>query len=192
LPGVTGSRAVLLSVLALLLSAGCSYSVNGTAVPRLGAAPSTSASSGSDAPRIARARTVVGVEPCGLLTADDLKAIGPFKKEPARKDDLIPESCQYVLDDGSFAGRTVVAALYQKYEQVRSRQEKGREQLVEGHSTWVLCELSGGSMACTATLAVNPNRSVLVAMTQPGGVEEQMLAAMQPLLKAALSRLPAA
>jgi hypothetical protein len=39
---------------------------------------------------------------------------------------------------------------------------------------------------------VNANRSVLVAMAQPGGVPERMVAAMQPLLKAALSRLPAA
>ena len=189
---MTGSRAVLLAVLVLLLSGGCSYSVNGTAVPGTGETASAPGSTAPGTPRIARPRTVVGVEPCGLLTADDLRSIGAFKKEPARKDDLIQESCQYVLDDGSFAGRTVVAALYQKYQDVRSRQAKGREVVVDGHSAWVFCEISGGSMACTATLAVNANRSVLVAMTQPGGVEEQMLSVMQPLLKAALNRLPAA
>ncbi|GAA1283048.1 DUF3558 family protein [Saccharothrix xinjiangensis] len=186
---MTGSRAVLLAVLVLLLP-GCSYSINGTAVP--GAGEPSSASDAPGAPRVARPRTVVGVEPCGLLTEDDLRSIGPFKKEPARKDDLIQESCQYVLDDGSFAGRTVVAALYQKYQDVRSRQPKGHEVVVEGHSAWAFCEVSGGSMACTATLAVNANRSVLVAMTQPGGDAGQMLSVMQPLLKAALNRLPAA
>lgn len=184
-------------VLALLTAAGCSYTINGTALPAAGVTtatttPTTTETPAPEAPRIARPRTVVGVEPCGLLTADDLKPIGPLTKEPARKDDVIQESCQYVLDDGTPGGRTVVAALYQKYEQVRSRQGKGREVVVEGHSTWVYCELSGGAMACTATMAVNANRSVLVAMTQAGGVEERMLAAMQPLLKAALSRLPAA
>jgi hypothetical protein len=181
--------------LALLLSAGCSYSVNGDALPQAGVTPTTSAESSgepSGGPRIAKPRTVVGVEPCSLLTASDLKSIGPYKKEPARKDDVIQESCQYVLDDGSQPGRTVVVALYQKYEQVRTRQSKGREVVVEGHSTWVLCELSGGEMACTATLAVNANRSVLVAMAQASGVPEQMLAGMQPLLKAALNRLPIA
>ncbi|MCC8243851.1 DUF3558 family protein [Saccharothrix luteola] len=188
---MTSSRTALVTALALLLSAGCSYSINGDALPQAGVTPTTSAEP-SDGPKIAKPRTVVGVEPCSLLTAADLKAIGPYKKEPARKDDVIQESCQYVLDDGSQAGRTVVAALYQKYEQVRTRQSKGREVVVEGHSTWTLCELSGGEMACTATLAVNANRSVLVAMAQAGGEPEQMLAGMQPLLKAALNRLPIA
>jgi hypothetical protein len=194
LPDVTSSRPVLVVVLALLLSAGCSYSIHGDALPEAGVTPTTSttAAGPSGAPKIAKARTVVGVEPCALLTKDDLKSIGPYKKDPARKDDVIQESCQYVLDDGSPAGRTVVAALYQKYEQVRTRQAKGREVVVDGHSTWVLCDMSGSEMACTATLAVNANRSVLVAMAQPGGVPEQMLATMQPLLKAALSRLPVA
>ncbi|MER5268555.1 DUF3558 family protein [Actinosynnema sp. NPDC002837] len=188
---MTSSRTALVMALALLLSAGCSYSVNGDALPQAGVTPTTSAEP-ADGPKIAKPRTVVGVEPCSLLTAADLKSIGPYKKDPARKDDVIQESCQYVLDDGSQAGRTVVAALYQKYEQVRTRQSKGREVVVEGHSTWTLCELSGGEMACTATLAVNANRSVLVAMAQAGGVPEQMLAGMQPLLKAALNRLPIA
>ncbi|WP_197043292.1 DUF3558 family protein [Saccharothrix sp. NRRL B-16314] len=197
---MTSSRTVLVTALALLLSAGCSYSIHGDALPQAGVtpatAPSTSSNAKSDAPsappKIAKPRTVAGVEPCTLLNADDLKPIGPFKKEPARKDDVIQESCQYVLEDGSAKGRTVVAALYQKYEQVRTRQEKGHEVVVEGHSTWVLCDLSGSEMACTATLAVNANRSVLVAMAQPSGVPDLMLAEMQPLLKAALSRLPAA
>ncbi|MFD0203181.1 MULTISPECIES: DUF3558 family protein [Saccharothrix] len=190
---MTSSRTVLLMALALLLSAGCSYSINGDALPQAGVTPSTtSADEPSGAPKIAKPRTVVGVEPCSLLTAADLKSIGPYKKDPARKDDVIQESCQYVLDDGSQAGRTVIAALYQKYEQVRTRQADGREVVVEGHSTWVLCEPTGGETACTATLAVNANRSVLVAMAQPAGVPDRMLAAMQPLLKAALSRLPPA
>lgn len=177
--------------LALLLSAGCSYSVNGDALPQAGVTSTTSVGP-SAAPQIAKPRTVVGVEPCSLLTAADLKSIGPYKKEPARKDDVIQESCQYVLDDGSQPGRTVVVALYQKYEQVQVRQRKGHEVVVEGHSTWELCELSGGEMACTATLVVNTNRTILVAMAQAGGVPEQMLTAMQPLLKAALNRLPIA
>ncbi|QQQ77592.1 DUF3558 family protein [Saccharothrix sp. 6-C] len=188
---MTSSRSALVMALALLLSAGCSYSVNGDALPQAGVATGTSATP-SAAPRIAKPRTVVGVEPCSLLTADDLKSIGPYKKEPARKDDVIQESCQYVLDDGSQPGRTVVVALYQKYEQVQVRQAKGHEVVVEGHSTWTLCELSGGEMACTATMVVNANRTVLVAMAQAGGVPEQMLAGMQPLLKAALNRLPLA
>jgi hypothetical protein len=191
---------VLLAVLAL---AGCSYSINGSALPdpagpppaRTTTAPpsSTSASAPSGpAPKIAKPRTVAGVDPCKMLDAADLKVIGPFKREPRRQDDTIPESCQYLLQDGSTVGRTVVTALYQRYEQVRDRQKTGKEQVVEGHSTWWFCQLTGAEQVCTATIAVNANRSILVAMSQAGGVPDQMVVAMAPLLKAALARIPVA
>lgn len=193
------SRALLLVVAALAL-AGCSYSVNGSALPDPNtpattttktSAPSSSAAAGP-APKIAKPRTVAGVDPCKMLDAADLKSIGTVKREPRRQDDAIPESCQYLLDDGTAKGRTVVTALYQRYEQVRERQKGGSEQLVEGHSTWLLCQLSGPEEVCTATVAVNANRSILVAMTQTGGVPEQMVVAMTPLIKAALARIPVA
>jgi hypothetical protein len=127
-----------------------------------------------------------------VLDANDLKSIGAFKREPRRQDDAIQESCQYLLNDGSPTGRTVVTALYQRYEQVRERQKGGKEMLVEGHSTWLFCQLSGPEEVCTATIAVNANRSVLVAMAQTSGVPEQMVVVMTPLLKAALARIPVA
>ncbi|MBP2334124.1 hypothetical protein JOF41_000302 [Saccharothrix coeruleofusca] len=191
---MTSSRTWTALALTALALTGCSYSVNGTPLPGAGSAPpSAPATSSADAPpKIGRQRSVAGVDPCSLLTTGDLADIGPPKKEPARKDDVIPESCQYVLDDGTPAGRTVVTALYQKYEQVRARQAKGSEEVLEGHSAWVLCDLSGNEMACTVTIAVNANRSVLVAMTQPGGAAERMLAVMRPLVRSALNRLPPA
>lgn len=191
-------------LLASLALAGCSYSINGSALPdpsgtpdaprTTSAAPSsTSASTAAGpAPKIAKPRTVAGVDPCKMLDAADLKGIGPFKRESRRQDDTIPESCQYLLDDGSTGGRTVVTALYQRYEQVRDRQKNGKEQLVEGHSTWWFCQLTGSEEVCTATIAVNANRSILVAMSQAGGVPDQMVVAMAPLLKAALARIPVA
>jgi hypothetical protein len=197
---VTRSSRALLLVVAALALAGCSYSVNGSALPDPNtptttttktSAPSSSAAAGP-APKIAKPRTVAGVDPCKMLDAADLKPIGTFKREPRRQDDAIPESCQYLLDDGTAKGRTVVTALYQRYEQVRERQKGGSEQLVEGHSTWLLCQLSGPEEVCTATVAVNANRSILVAVTQTGGVPEQMVVAMTPLIKAALARIPVA
>lgn len=186
--------ALTAAVLTAAALTGCSYSVNGAPLPESGSTPSSApvTSAADSPPKIGRQRSVAGVDPCSLLSADDLKDIGPLKKAPARKDDKIQESCQYVLDDGTPAGRTVVTALYQKYEHVRARQDKGREDLVEGHSAWVLCDLSGNEMACTATVAVNANRSVLVAMAQPGGVAERMLGVMRPLIRASLNRLPPA
>jgi Protein of unknown function (DUF3558) len=189
LPLVTRSRPWL--ALTALVLTGCSYSVNGDALPETGftpsSAPSTTASAAGGAPKIAKQRSVAGVDPCKMLSADDLKPLGALTKQPARKDDVIQESCQYVLAD-----RSVVTALYQKYEHVRDRQPRGREAVAEGHSTWVFCDLNGNEMVCTATVAVNPNRSILVAMAQPGGDADRMFASMQPLIKAALNRLPAA
>ncbi|PRY36323.1 uncharacterized protein DUF3558 [Umezawaea tangerina] len=191
-------------LLAALALAGCSYSINGTALPDPSGPPATSRSTsaapsspapstaGGPAPKIAKPRTVAGVDPCKMLDANDLKFIGPFKREPRRQDDTIPESCQYLLEDGTTGGRTVVTALYQRYEQVRDRQKNGKEQVVEGHSTWWFCQLSGPEEVCTATIAVNANRSILVAMSQAGGVPDQMVVAMAPLLKAALARIPVA
>ncbi len=193
------SRALPFVVAALALT-GCSYSVNGSALPDPNtpsttatktSAPSSPAATGP-APKIAKPRTVAGVDPCGMLDANDLKGIGVFKRDPRRQDDTIQESCQYLLNDGSPNGRTVVTALYQRYEQVRERQRGGAEQLVEGHSAWLFCQLSGPEEVCTATIAVNANRSVLVAMAQTGGVPEQMVVVMAPLLKAALTRIPVA
>lgn len=187
-------------MLAALALAGCSYSVNGSALPDPNTsattatrttAPSTSVAAGP-APKIAKPRTVAGVDPCKVLDANDLKGIGVFKRDPRRQDDTIQESCQYLLNDGSPTGRTVVTALYQRYEQVRDRQKGGKEQLVEGHSTWMFCQLTGPEEVCTATIAVNANRSVLVAMAQTGGVPDQMVVVMAPLLKAALARIPVA
>ncbi|WP_433269535.1 DUF3558 family protein [Actinosynnema sp. CS-041913] len=184
---MTSSRTWLAVALTTLTLTGCSYTINGDALPEPGFTPSTTASSSSPdgAPKIAKQRSVAGVDPCKLLTADDLKPLGALTREPTRKDDVIQESCQFLFD-----GASVVTALYQKYEHVRQRQQKGREVVVDGHSSWVSCDLDGNAMVCTTTTAVNPNRSILVAMTLNGGKSEQMLATMQPLIKASLNRLP--
>lgn len=176
----------MVAVTALTLT-GCSYTINGDALPEAGFTPPTTTSSAAPdaAPKIAKQRSVQGVDPCRLLTADDLKPVGALTREPTRKDDVIQESCQFVFD-----GASVVTALYQKYEHVRQRQPKGREVVVEGHSSWVSCDLDGNAMVCTTTTAVNPNRSILVAMTLNGGKSEQMVATLQPLIKVALNRLP--
>lgn len=184
--------------MAALALTGCSYSIQGNALPESGFVPSgtsaapTSSSTGATAPKIAKQRTVAGVDPCTMLDENDFSAIGPFTKPPAREDDMIQESCQYILGDGSPAGRSVVTALYQRYEHVRDRQDKGSEKIYDGHSGWVLCNLIDNVQVCTVTVAVNTNRSILVAMNQPGGETDRMLAVMEPLVKAALGRIPPA
>ncbi|XVV05241.1 DUF3558 family protein [Actinosynnema sp. CA-248983] len=188
---MTSTRTLLLVALSALVLSACSYTINGDALPEAGftpssTPPSTASGSAGGAPKIAKQRSVAGADPCKLLSADDVKPVGSLTKEPARKDDVIQESCEYTVPDGS-----VVAALYQKYEHVRDRQPKGREVIVDGHSSWVLCDRDGNATVCTTTTAVNPNRTVLVAMSLKGGKEDQMLAVLQAMVKAAVNRLPA-
>ncbi|MFI9815497.1 DUF3558 family protein [Saccharothrix variisporea] len=189
---MTSTRTLLLVALSVLLLSGCSYTINGDALPEAGFTPpsttsTTASGSAGGPPKIAKQRSVAGVDPCKLLTGDDVKPLGGLTREPSRKDDVIPESCQFPVADG-----TVVTALYKKYEEVQGRQPKGHEVVVDGNSSWVLCERDGSSTVCTTATAVNSTRTILVAMSLKGGNEEQMVAVVQPMVKAAVNRLPAA
>lgn len=168
-----------------LLIASCAYTVQGDPAP---AAAPTATSTG---PKIPTPRKIAGTDPCTFLTKDDLKGLGPYKTEPRRTDDRIPESCQYVLNDGSNSGVSVVTAVYLPYEQTRKKQTLGREVFVEKYSTWLTCTPQGSAMVCTAVVAVHPERSLLVALTLQGATEDKVAATVTPLAAAALSRLPA-
>lgn len=179
------SRFLLL--FAVLALSGCAYTVQGEAVP--GAALTTSP---SDAPSIPTKRNVANADPCKLLTQDDLKGLGPFRSDPRRQDERIPQSCQFILNDGSESGITVVTAAYMPFQESRKKQPLGREVLIEKHSTWMTCTQQGADMVCTAVVAVQPDRSLLVALALQGASEDKVAATLTPLASAALARLPAA
>lgn len=170
--------------MALVLT-GCAYSVQGSPAP--GALPSSS----SEGPKIPTTFTVASADPCTFLTQDDLKPLGPYKREPRRQDDRIQQSCQFVLNDGSDAGITVVTAAYLPYQDAKAKQRLGREVFVEKHSTWLTCTQQGPDMVCTAVVAVHPERSLLVALALHGATEDKVAATLTPLASAALKRLPA-
>jgi hypothetical protein len=174
----------LLLLLALALS-GCAYSIQGSPAPGAASAPT------SDGPKIPKTYDIGNADPCTFLTADDLKGIGPLKTDPRRQDDRIQQSCQFILNDGSDAGVTVVTASYISYAESKKKQPLGREVFVEKHSTWLTCTQQGADMVCTAVVAVHPERSLLVALALHGATEDKVASVLTPLASAALKRLPA-
>lgn len=170
--------------MALVLT-GCAYSIQGSPAPD--AVPSPS----SEGPKIPKTFDIASADPCTFLTQDDLKQLGPYKREPRRQDDRIQQSCQFVLNDGSESGITVVTAAYMPYEESKKKQPLGREVFVEKHSTWLTCTQQGVDMVCTAVVAVHPERSLLVALALHGATEDKVASTLTPLAAAALKRLPA-
>ncbi|GLZ34971.1 hypothetical protein Lesp02_71580 [Lentzea sp. NBRC 105346] len=162
---------------------GCAYSIQGDAVP----GPLPSSSTDPEAPKIPSTRKVADVDPCTLLSKDDLKSLGAPKADPQRQDQRIPQSCQFSMNGG-----TVVAAIYLPYAETKKKQSLGREVFVEKYSTWLTCTQQGPDMVCTAVVAVQPEKSLLVALALQGASEDKVTATLTPLASAALARLPAA
>jgi hypothetical protein len=195
LPVVTSARRRILPFASLILAlSGCSYSVGGEALPAPGAVPTSPSAPTTPGgpPKIAKARKVAGADPCKLLDATALQPIGKLRDQPRRRDEQIPESCQFYLDDSSPNAVSVITALYKKYEDVRSRQPKGEERIVDGNSAWTLCDVQASDLVCTSAVAVSSDRTLLVGFEQRGASADTVLVHMQPLIKAALNRLPTA
>ncbi|MCP2092901.1 hypothetical protein LV78_000841 [Actinosynnema pretiosum] len=189
--------------MAVLTVTGCSYSVNGTPVsaPESAAptclsatAPSSTAppkSSGAAA-KVAHACSVADLEACELLSANDMKVVGALDGEPTPRDSDLAGSCQFMFKDGSATRSSVVIAPYRPYSESRTKQPGGHEELVEGNSAWVSCEMDDRVMVCTATLAVSADKSLLLGYTKSAGNAEEMTATMLVLLKTGLEKLPPA
>ncbi|WP_157767521.1 MULTISPECIES: DUF3558 family protein [Actinosynnema] len=192
------SRSWLALVAAVLTVTGCSYSVNGAPVAAPGAPSGSptqstrSSAASSPTPKIAKTRSVAGLKSCELLTAKDLKVVGAIDGAPTPRDSELPGSCQFMFDDGSATRSSVVVAPYRPYSESRTKQPTGHEEVVEGNSAWVSCEMDDRVMVCTATLAVSGDKSLLLGYTKSAGNAEEMTATMLVLLKTGLGKLPAA
>ncbi|QUF07219.1 DUF3558 family protein [Actinosynnema pretiosum subsp. pretiosum] len=201
------SRSWLALVAVVLSVTGCSYSVNGAPVAApdapaatcLSGAPSPSApptrpssSSSKAAAKIAHTCSLADLDSCELLSAKDLKVVGTIDGEPTPRDSDLAGSCQFMFDDGSATRSSVVVAPYRPYSESRTKQPGGHEEVVEGNSAWVSCEMDDRVMVCTATLAVSSDKSLLLGYTKSAGNAEEMTATMLVLLKTGLGKLPPA
>lgn len=173
------SRSLLLLV-ALLAVAGCSYKIQGDPV----SAPLP------PGPAVATPRKTANVDPCSLLTENDLKSVGTLKAKPApRNDPKIPNNCMFLLNENAYAATAVP---YRAFDESKERQKDGREVSTSKHATWLSCGAEKDEMVCTATIAVSRTESLLVGLAVKDGIENKVQAELEKLALQALKRLPAA
>lgn len=165
-------------LLVLLAVTGCAYRIQGEPV----AAPPPPLA-------IETSRKTAGVDPCKLVTENDLKPLGSLQFVPAPRVEM-PNSCLFTLKENVYV---LVVAPYRSFEESRRIQTKGREVQTGKHSTWLSCGKQETEMVCTATIAVTNKESLMVAIGMGGGVTEtKAQAALEPLSREALERMPAA
>ncbi len=173
------SRSLLLLV-ALLMVAGCSYRIQGDPVP----APLP------PGPAVPTPRKTAGIDPCGLLTENDLKPLGTLKGKPTPKNDpKVPNSCLFQLNENAYLATAVP---YRSFDESKERQKDGKEVFTTKHATWLSCGEEQGDMVCTATIAVSRTESLLVGLGIKGGTEAKVRSSLEVLSLQALRRLPAA
>ncbi|KOV82165.1 lipoprotein [Nocardia sp. NRRL S-836] len=172
------SRSLLLLV-AVFLVAGCSYRVQGEPV----------AEPLPPGPAVPTPRKTANIDPCSLVSENDLKPIGTPKYKPAPQSDKIPNSCLFVMNENV---QVMVAVPYRSFDESKNRQTKGSEVQTLKHATWLSCGQESDNMVCTATIATSRTESLLVAINKKGATETQATKLLEPVAQVALKRLPAA
>lgn len=159
---------------------GCSYRIQGDPV----SAPLP------PGPAVATPRKTAAVDPCGLLTENDLKSLGTLKSKPKLQNDpKVPNSCLFQLNENAFAATAVP---YRSFDESKERQKTGREVSTGKHATWLSCGQQDQDMVCTATIAVTRTESLLVGLGVRGETETKVSNSLQSLSQQALKRLPTA
>lgn len=138
---------------------------------------------------MATPRKTAGVNPCGLATENELKALGTQKYPPTPQNDKIPNSCLFIMNEDV---QIMTAVPYRSFDESKERQTKGAEVATLKHATWLSCGPEAENMVCTATIAVSRTESLLVAINKKGATEPQARSLLEPIAQQALKRLPAA
>ncbi|MFI6097636.1 hypothetical protein ACIA8G_18900 [Lentzea sp. NPDC051213] len=171
------SRSLLLLV-ALFLVGGCSYRIQGEPV----------AEPLPPGPAIATPRKTANVDPCVLVTENDLKPVGTLKFKPAPRAEMA-NSCLYTLNENAYV---VAAVPYRSFDESKKIQQKGREVETSKHATWLSCGAQEKDMVCTATIAVTRTESLMLAIGIRDATETKARDLLAPIARDALKRLPAA
>jgi hypothetical protein len=172
------SRSLLLLVVVFLL-AGCSYRIQGEPV----------AEPLPPGPAVATPRKTANIDPCTLVTENDLRPIGTPKYKPTSQSDKLPNSCLFVMNEDV---QVMIAVPYRSFDESKNRQAKGSEVQTLKHATWLSCGPDGEVMVCTATIATSRNESLLVAINKKGATAAAATKLLEPVAQLALKRLPAA
>ncbi len=179
-----------LAVLVLGLS-GCGTQIAGHPEPAAGfgqpdesAAPVTS-NTNPVPPTIPQPRGI-NLDPCSLLTPEDLAAVGE-PAGPPRPDDPTPGICAHGL---RFEQNAAAAGFDVPFTEVAARQPGGTATAIEGHSTWLYCEKREVYQTCAAATAVREDRTLVTLLSLHGATAADTAEALHGLTSAALSKLP--
>ncbi|MCI2416203.1 DUF3558 domain-containing protein [Saccharopolyspora sp. K220] len=182
---------LVLPMLLLCAVTGCAARVPGEPIPAAGfhENPAQPRSTATAPARIAVPRNPDGFDPCGLLTPADLAVVGG-PVGPPHPDNPITGACAHLLASGP--ENTAAAGFYESYEIAASRQPRGVPVDVEGHSTWLYCELVDTHQTCTAATAIRSDRSLLTMLSMQGASAADTSDQLFQLTTTALHKLPPA
>ncbi len=179
---------VVLSAFLLAALTGCAAPVAGRPVPAAGfqdePQPRSTPTPSADIPV---PRRVDGIDPCGLLAPEDLAPLGGAAGGPLPHDPT-PDTCTHPL--ASAPANAAGAGFGGPYRTAAARQPRGLPVSVDGHSTWLYCELVDTHQTCTATTAIRDDRTLLTLLSAQGSSAADTTDALYRLTEAALHRLP--
>jgi uncharacterized protein DUF3558 len=170
---------------------GCAAPVPGEPIPAAGFRENTPQPRSTVAAqvRIPVPRNSDGIDSCGLLTPADLAVVGG-PVGPPHPGNPIAGACAQLLASGS--ENTAAAGFYDSYEAAVSRQPRGVPVDVEGYSAWLYCELVDTHQTCTATTAIQSDRTLLTMLSVQGASAADTSDQLFQLTTAALHKLPPA
>jgi hypothetical protein len=133
---------------------------------------------------------VLGVDPCGLLLAEDFSGVGPLVQAPFTHADF-PGKCIYQVGEDVPSDLIVTVGFEESYEQVHARYPGGFEKFTDNHSTLTICGRDTNTDAwCTAWVAVAADTTLAVSMRLPKANVDQLASIMSRRVGAALERVP--
>lgn len=182
-----------LGVAALAVALAACTAQTGTAPPPSSTPTSTSTVT-TTSPRIDTPRNVVGLDPCKLFTASDIKwrGFGTFSVAPAPYD-KIPGMCAAVAGAGRPDDLVVLVGVVERaYEVEKANNPNGHQGLIDGHNVWFACGGTPENFSCASWASITPTHTLSVGLSQAGGDESRLLLATQGLITDVLARLPRA
>ncbi|MER7014517.1 DUF3558 family protein [Saccharopolyspora sp. NPDC000359] len=180
--------ALIPPVLLLCATTACAPPVPGEPVPAAGFRdePTTSATRPGDLTSPLPTSSS-GTDPCTLLAAEDLAALGGSTGTP-HPNQPMPGVCTHPLTSGP--ENAAAAGYYDPLRAVTERQPGGVAVEVEGRSAWLYCELVDAHQTCTAATELGPDRTLLTMLTLRDASAADTTDHLFGLTTAALRHLP--
>ncbi|WP_249124495.1 DUF3558 domain-containing protein [Saccharopolyspora erythraea] len=182
----------VVTALGLPAMGACANPIQGDPIPAAGFYgddPQPPTAPRASEPQIPQPRRVDGLDPCTLFAPEDFARVGGAVGPP-RPGTPLPSTCSHALGGGP--EDAVGAGFHLPYAEVVTRQPAGAPVAVDGHSTWLYCELVDVHQTCTASTAISQDRTLLTLLSKQGATAADTADQLFALTTSALRRLPPA